>query len=112
MHVPNPELEPTSHWARDLLVHPLFVALVGFVLTGILGSYLTARFSDQAHERDVELSTRSFALAAISDISDLTKQRRERAVPVASSINRGASAVEEDARKLAYDEAFVRWNAR
>ena len=96
----------------DVLRHPLFLALVGFALTGILGGYLTYWFNNQNKEHEIEASTRNNALTAVSDLSDLVNERRERAVLVVSSIRRGAPEVEINARKLAYDEAYVRWNAK
>lgn len=73
---------------------------------------MAAQFNNRSHERDIEIATRTNAFAALGDVSDLTNERRERAALVASAINRGAPAAETDARKLAYDEAYIRWNAR
>ena len=96
----------------DILRHPLFLALVGFVFTGILGGYLSYWFNDQNQKHEIEATTRISALAAVSDLSDLVNERRERAVLVISSIRRGAPESEINARKLAYDEAYIRWNAK
>jgi hypothetical protein len=86
--------------------------MLGFIFTGVLGAYLTYRFNDQTQQHEIERSTRNNALAAVSDLSDLVNERRERAILVVSSIRRGAPEVEINARKLAYDEAYIRWNAK
>ncbi len=96
----------------ELSRNPLIVAVVGFLLTGLLGTYLAWWLNSLSHSHDVEASTRNNALASVSDISDLVNERRERAALVISAIRRGAPQGETDARKTAYDEAYIRWNAK
>jgi hypothetical protein len=105
-------LATSVSWLDNVSRHPLLLALVGFALTGILGGYLTYWFNYQTQQHEIETSTRNNALAAVSDLSDVVNERRERAVLVISSIRRGAPETEIDARKLAYDEAYIRWNAK
>jgi hypothetical protein len=102
---------PTS-WVENVSRHPLFLALIGFALTGILGGYLTYWFNYQNQTHEFESSTRNNAIAAVSDMSDLVNERRERAALVISAIRRTAPESEINARKLAYDEAYIRWNAK
>jgi hypothetical protein len=85
---------------------------VGFLLTGILGGLLTYYLNDKTQKQEIENSTRNNALAAVSNLSEVVNERRERAELVISSIQRGAPEAEVDARKLAYDEAYIRWNAK
>ena len=92
--------------------HPLFLTLTGFVLTGILGTTLTWWLNLRSHQQDVQSSIRDAAIASVSDISDLVNERRERGALVISAIRRAAPEGETSARKLAYDEAYVRWNAK
>jgi len=101
-----------TSWLANVSRHPLFLTLIGFVLTSILGGYLTYWFNYQNQKHEIDTSTRNNAIAAVSDLSDLVNERRERAVLVISSIRRGAPETEIDARKLAYDEAYIRWNAK
>jgi len=92
--------------------HPLFLALLGFVLTSILGGYLTYWFNYQNQQYGLEASTRNNAIEAVTDLSNIVNERRERAALVISSIRRSASEEETNARKLAYDESYIRWNAK
>jgi hypothetical protein len=92
--------------------NPLVVTLVGFLCTGILGAFLTWWLNSRSHVQDIETSIRDNAIAAVSDISDLVNERRERGMLVVSAIRRGAPETEVVARKTAYDEAYIRWNAK
>lgn len=87
-------------------------SLVNFLLTGILASLFAWWLNARSHDQDLELATQTAAVAAVSDVSDLVNERRERAALVVSAIRRGAPESEVTARKLAYDEAYVRWNAK
>lgn len=64
------------------------------------------------HRQDLAIETRNDAVAAVSDISDLTDERRERGALVVSSIKRLSPAAEVDERKTAYEDADVMWNAK
>ena len=90
--------------------HPLVLTLVGFILTGILGAGLTWRLNDISRERDEERTTQEHAIAAVQEIVDLINERRTRAIVLAYAIRR-SSEEETKARKAAYDDVYVRWNA-
>jgi hypothetical protein len=92
--------------------HPLVVTFVGFLFTGILGGSLTWWLNGNDHLRDRENSMRDSAIAAVTDISELVSERRVRGRLVISAIKRKAPESEVTARKLAYDEAVVRWNVK
>jgi len=92
--------------------NPLVVTLVGFLCTGILGAYLTWWLNTRNQLRDLETSIRNSAIDAVTDISELVSERRMRGVLVVSAIRRGAPETEVVARKFAYDEAYIRWNAK
>ena len=101
-----------ASWLDNVFRHPLFLAVIGFLLTGILGGSLTYWFNSQTQKHEIQNSTRNNALAAVGDLSEVVNERRERAALVISSIRRGAPEEEIDARKREYDEAYVRWNAK
>jgi hypothetical protein len=96
----------------ELSRHPLVVTLFGFICTGILGGYLTWWLNYRDHLHDMETAIRNNAIAAVSDISDLVNERRTRGKLVVSAIQRGAPEMEVVSRKTAYDEAYIRWNAK
>lgn len=107
----NRSVAPTSRLG-EVLRHPLVVTLFGFFCTGILGTYLTWWLAYRSHLDDTEASIRNSAVAAVSDISDLVNERRTRGELVISAVRRGAPESEVVARKVAYDEAYVRWNTK
>src|SRR4051794_22920165 len=92
--------------------HPLFVTIVGFICTGILGALLTWWLNSLSQSRERQTTTRNNAIAAVSDISELLSERRVRGTLVVSSIKRGAPESEVVARKVAYDESYIRWNTK
>src|ERR1051325_6027027 len=94
-----------------LLAHPLTLTFIGFLLTGVLGTLLVKFFDNLSKEREIEQTRHTRAVDAVIELSTLINDRRTRAVLVASAIVRRASSKEIEARKLAYDEAYVRWNS-
>ena len=81
-------------------------------MSGILGGYLTWWLNYRDHLQDLETSIRNSAITAVSDISELANERRTRGKLVVSAILRGAPETEVVARKTAYDEAYIRWDAK
>jgi hypothetical protein len=92
--------------------NPLIVTIVGFFCTGVLGGLLTWYLNSVSETQTMQRTLRDNAIAAVSDISELANERRERATLVASAIRRGASEAEVETRKAAYDESYVYWNAK
>jgi hypothetical protein len=95
-------------WSR----HPLVVTMVGFLCAGVLGGLLTWWLNSRDHAHDIDSSIRNNAIGAVSEISDLVNERRARGRLVISAIERGAPEAEVISRKLAYDEAYIRWNSK
>jgi hypothetical protein len=91
--------------------HPLTLTLVGFLLTGLVGTYITTLLHNAETERAVADARRERGISAIREIAELVNERRTRAVMVSSAIKRH-SPTEAEARKVAYDEVYVRWNTR
>ena len=83
-----------------------------FLLTATLGAVLTGLFTLLTHNEDTRATTRNNAIAAVTEISDLISERRERAVLVASAIRRNAPESQVALRKSAYDEAYIKWNTK
>jgi hypothetical protein len=108
---------------RAFLRHPLTIAVISFVMTGLIGAGFTWWLDSLSKTREIESAERLQqtqldtaahlrAVDAVRELTDLIYERRTRAVLVASSIVRGASTAEIVARKTAYDEVYVRWNTR
>jgi hypothetical protein len=85
---------------------------VEFVLASGLVAWVANYITLRNHQQDMAATTQNNAISAVSDIAELTNERRERAALVVSSIRRSAPKEETDARKTAYDEAYVRWNSK
>jgi hypothetical protein len=101
-------------WLQKLdgpLRHPLTLTLVGFFLTGLLGTYITTLLHNAEAERAGVETRRERGVAAIHEIADLINERRTRAVMISSAIKRHSPA-EAEARKAAYDDVYVRWNTK
>jgi hypothetical protein len=103
--------------------HPLFITLVGFILTGIIGaaftwylnSYSTAREADRAERArtaEFEATRRTREVDAVRELIELINERRTRAMLVASAIHRQSTEAEVEDRKRAYDDVYVRWNTK
>ena len=84
----------------------------GFFFGSVAVAWVGGLITIYNHEQDVAVATRNSAIAAVSDLSQLTSERRERAALVRSSIRRAAPKEEIESRKLAYDEAYVQWNSK
>ena len=96
----------------DLTRRILRTRTLEFLLASGLVAWVANYITLRNHEQDMAATTRNNAISAVSDISDLTSERRERAALVVSSIRRSAPKEEIEARKIAYDEAYVRWNSK
>ncbi|MGX9357000.1 hypothetical protein ACS3SW_18080 [Roseobacteraceae bacterium S113] len=99
----------------DHLRHPLVLTIVGFLLTATVGTYLESLFSASADDRARREAQIQSALAAEARAQDsllaltrLAQERITRANLLRSAIGRDASSLQ--ARKAAYDKAYVAWN--
>jgi hypothetical protein len=102
-------------WMRRLTrwsANPLALAVLGFVLTGILGAIFTHKLDSNAKRREEEAASRMRAFGAVREISDLLYERRVRSVMYASTLEHGAREAEVTPAKKAYEDAFARWNAK
>lgn len=92
--------------------NPAAVAVLGFALTGILGTYFVHQLDDYAKQREEETASRRRAFEAVRDISELFYERRVRSVMYASALEHGAREAEVTPAKKAYEDVFTRWNAK
>src|SRR5260370_321173 len=89
--------------------HPLTITAVGFLLTGIIGTYFSNRYSDGQRDHDRFLQLTEARRAAIQAFARTLYERRGRADMLASSLRRGAPSEELEYRKRSYDESYVQW---
>jgi hypothetical protein len=95
-----------------LIRSPLIATFPNFFLTTIMGGAFLWFLNSLNHHQDVEEATRNSAVAAVVDVSELVNERRVRAGLTVNAIRRLVPEAEANARKAAYDDAFVRWNAK
>lgn len=94
-----------------LLRHPLFIVVVTFALSGLLGTAFSQWLSKQAKEAErirIEMEARR---TAVQSFSRYVYERRARAEMLASSFRRQAPLDEVEERKRLYDDVYVRWNS-
>ena len=90
---------------RGLFKHPLASVIIGFILTGVVGSFISTCHNN----RVVRSEKKAEAYESIRNmVSDLT-QRLTRASLVKSAIIRDDQDTLVD-RKNSYDAAYVNWN--
>jgi hypothetical protein len=113
----------TSKQLQRWIRHPLTIAIVGFLLTGILGALFTqwldsrakrleAEHVRQSRQLELEAAAHARAVEAVIELANLINERRTRAVLVGSAIYRHSTSKEIEARKWAYDDIYVRWNTK
>lgn len=93
----------------DLSRHPLTVVIVGFVLTGVVGTFLSNRFAEKQRDRERFLQVTDARRTAIQDFARTLYERRARTDMLASALRRHAPESELGERKRLYDEIYVRW---
>jgi hypothetical protein len=94
----------------DISRHPITIAVIGFVLTGVLGAFLSSWITIHQKSIEREHSDREARKTAVQNLSRYIYERRSRAEMLASALRRNASLDEIRDRKKLYDEAYVKWN--
>jgi hypothetical protein len=98
--------------AKPLLEHPLTIAAVSFLLTGIIGASITWQI--QSRQAVAERNARHYddSQRAIVSFTDSIYTRYVRASMLRSAIRRAASADEVKRRKELYDDVMVQQESR
>jgi len=96
----------------NLSKHPLTLVLVGFLLTGVAGTWLSNFYSERQIERDRFQQVTESRRAALQEFATLIYHRLIRAQMLASSLRRSAPLEELKEKKRLYDDAFVDWGAK
>jgi len=93
----------------ELLRHPLVSVLFGFILTGIIGWWLTTRYNEKEKIHDLARARYENGTKAAEDFARLVYRRYARATMLESSLLRNAPIEELTSRKKDYDEAYADW---
>ncbi len=100
----------------NLLRHPLFTLVVGFILTGLIGSYISQRYQERAKAQEREITEQrqqyELGIRSLEDATTLIYSRRTRAALLFSSLQRSAPIEELTQRKRDYDASFFDMNSK
>ena len=93
------------------LTHPLTSALIGFLLTGVVGSIITQHFFDRRQAEQLQAKFIENRQKVIESISRHVIERLTRAELFVNVLTSTASASEKNLhrRKDQYDEAYLKW---
>lgn len=89
--------------------HPLTIAAVSFLLTGVLGTFLSRYLNQKQQERDHFLQVTAARQVAVQEFAKTVYGRWVRANMLLSALRRDAPLDEVRDRKSAYDEAYAQW---
>lgn len=93
-------------WLR----HPLVSMVLGFILTGILGTAITQQFLDQREQEKLHAQIALDTKQAIQQFAKLNEERKMRAEMVLEALRSNSSNDEMKTARHEYDKAYVAWS--
>jgi hypothetical protein len=102
---------PKKRWpflSEDVLRHPLASMLIGFVLTGVIGTLLTNHFAELHQQEARAIEQRDARRKAVLEVSRLFSERLGRAEALSVAIEARASQEVIARLKQQYDDAEMR----
>lgn len=107
---------PRESRLLTLTKHPVFTLIIGFALTGVVGTWLTAFHSAKSRERETlaneQRLNHEFGLKTLEEFSDRYFAHWTRAEMLYQAISRRAPEAELRARKADYDQAYFELSSR
>jgi hypothetical protein len=98
--------ETQTEWLR----HPLVSMVLGFVLTGIVGTAITQHFLDHREQEKLRAQVAADRKQAIQQFSKLSQARNVRAEMMLKALRSDADGDELASFKQEYDKAYVEWS--
>jgi hypothetical protein len=98
--------EDRKNWLR----HPLVNLVIGFILTGVLGTTITQHFMDQREQEKLRAQVAIDRKQAIQNFSKLNEARTVRAEMLVKALRSGSNDDEVKAALQAYEKAYVEWS--
>jgi hypothetical protein len=95
----------------DYLNHPIMIALVTFLLSGIVATGFTKWLDHLSQARELSTTLRTHATDSIKDITDIFYERMTRGALLASAIRRKVSEQDFTERERAYDRIYVKYDS-
>lgn len=95
-----------SEWLR----HPIVNIVLGFILTGVLGTAITQHFLDQREQEKLRAQLVIDKKQAVIQFSKINEERRVHGELVLNALRGNANSDELKAAKKEYDKAYVTWS--
>jgi hypothetical protein len=92
----------------DLLKHPLANVIIGFLLTGVLGTTLTQYYISQREKQSKQHELTTTRKQSIAELAALNAEYLARAEMFLAAVNRGDAGSAKELKKM-FDDATVRW---
>jgi len=94
----------------DWLKHPLVNIVLGFILTGVLGTSITQHFMDQREQEKLRAQLAIDRKEAVQQFSKLNEERKVRADIMLKALRSSAENDEVKKAKQEYENAYVEWS--
>ena len=98
--------EDRTNWLR----HPLVNVVLGFILTGVLGTAITQHFLDQREQERLRAQVVLDRKQAIQQFSKLNEERTVRAEMMLKALRSDSNDDEVKTARQEYDKAYVAWS--
>lgn len=98
--------EDRTSWLR----HPLVSMVLGFILTGVLGTAITQHFMDQREQEKLHAQVAIDKKQAIQQFIRLNEERKVRAEILLKAVRSESSVDEVKTARQDYEKAYVAWS--
>jgi hypothetical protein len=98
--------EDRTSWLR----HPLVSMVLGFILTGVLGTAITQHFMDQREQEKLHAQVALDKKQAIQQFIRLNEERKVRAEILLKAVRSESSVDEVKTARQDYEKAYVAWS--
>lgn len=99
-----------SRKRESISKNPLTAVIVGFLLTGLCGAWITNRYQNRQAEEERRLRRYESSVKAVQDLSRNLYERHTRSALLYSALIRHATREELIRRKLEYDGSYLAYN--
>ena len=94
----------------DWLKHPLVSVVLGFILTGVLGTAITQQFLDRREQEKLSAQMALDRKQAIQQFSKLNEERKVRAEMMLRALRSDPRGDEAKDAIQAYEKAYIAWS--
>jgi len=94
----------------DWLRHPVVTMVLGFILTGVLGTAITQHFLDQREQEKLRAQAAVDRKQAIQQFSKLNEERNVRTEIMLRALRNDSNGDEIENAKREYEKAYVTWS--